>query len=387
MPTTNLVTKSLGKIEYGSGSGIPDHVAPKGSFYIDVDTDKIYINSDGTSTGWTSVLKNTVGEFYMNSNTTISLTATNSWVGISGTATASSFSSNLFTISTQSSPILSSTGQGGFESTVTTGTQGFVDNGWVVVNGAQVNKWYVGTTGASGSGFGAYISNTNGSTNTYATTSISTVYFYRDITIPAYSTRLNLSFSARVTGESVGATKYDYLRVYSIPTSQTLTAGTLLAGGLGDFNNLTGYPTQNLTFGVSPSISTQSRRIAFGWTNDGGAAGQPPASVDNISITADFPLNFTYIGSQSTFRSLLTGSLQSTGPISSVGVQIVKNTGTVSNQSESTINLGTNFKDSFSTQNVFTMSDGDVIRPFINNKVSNAAVLCPNLFLGIWEID
>ena len=393
MPTRNLIIETNGKIEYGSGDGNPDHVSPKGSFYIDNDTSDLYNNTDGTSTGWTSVLKRQSGEFYLSSNSSASATTANVWVGVQGNVTASSFSSNSFTFSRQVQ-ILSATGDGGFANTTVSGTGGFSTNGWIVTNGTQNSKWYVGATGASGSGFGAYISGTgNGADNFYSNSPSGVpvyVYFYRDVVVPALVTSLDLSFSFRGGGEST----FDLVRVFSVASSQVFTAGTLVAGGSLDVNFTqpvsvlaTSWNVRTVSLTVPVSAATQSRRIAFMWTNDGSARNQPGASIDNISLVANLPVSFTYTGSQSTFRSLLTGSFQATSAISNVGVIISKNGQTVSNLSETSYNIGTNIKDSFSTQNTFTMSNGDTIQPLINNKVSSTSITINDLYLGMWEVD
>jgi hypothetical protein len=324
-------------------------------------------------------------DFYMNNNTTTTLTATNSWTKIAGIGSLSQLSSSSFTYSSAITRLVSATGDGGFENTITTGTQGFVDNGWVVVNGSQTNKWFVGTTGASGSGFGAYVS-TNGAANTYTTTVSSVVHFYRDIVIPPWTNKVNLTFSIRVTGEGT----FDYVRVYNTANTFTPVAGTINSGQLAEYSLLTGYGTQTITITPTLSPTAQTRRITFTWRNDGSGGAQPPASIDNISITYDPMLELTYTGSQSTFKSTLSGSFQATATINNVGIQVAKNGLTNSNPSETTYTVsggGANEKTSFIVQNTFTMSDGDYINPLINNKSSATSVLVNDLFLNIIQID
>lgn len=325
------------------------------------------------------------GDLYMINNTTTTLTATGSWVKISGVAQTSDFTSSAFTYSGSSITLVSATGDGGFENTITSGTQGFQDNGWVVNNGSQTNKWYVGSTGASGSGFGAYISNNNGGTNTYTNTASSVVYFYRDVEIPAYSTSITVTFAIRVTGEST----FDYVRVYNASTSQAFTAGTLLTGQLAEYSVITpanSYPERRVTFTVNPSPSVQTRRIAFGWRNDTSAGTNPPASIDKVSIVANLPIHLNYTGKLAKFKAVLTGSFQATAGIANNSVLLAKN-GVTASSSESSFSISTNYKDAFSVQNTFTMSNGDAISPFINNKSSNVSVLVNDLYLSVIQID
>ena len=78
MATTNLIDKSLGNIEIQSGNGTPDHAAPIGTLYTNVDTGTLYSNTVGTATGWDSMNKVAYGEIYLSANTTTtSLTAPN----------------------------------------------------------------------------------------------------------------------------------------------------------------------------------------------------------------------------------------------------------------------------------------------------------------------
>lgn len=393
MPS-NLVIKSLGRVELSSGDGIPDQVAPIGSVYTDTLTGDSYVNSTGRISGWEPILKKKYCFFYITNNTTSSVTATNSWIKIA--IPGQLIGSNLFTYSS-SETLISATGDGGFSNTITTGTQGFADNGWIVLNRNNTNKWFVGTTGASGgTGFGAYISNNNGASNLYSNTvSGSTAsYFYKDITIPAYTANYNVSFSIRVGGEGTPATTlYDYVRVYSELTTQNFT--TLVAGGLGDFNSnsptvvaTSSFSTRTTSFTTPISSVSQTRRFAFGWINDFSTNPSPAPSIDNISVTTTSPISITYTGSQSTFRVLMTGSYQSAaGAINNASILIAKNNGTSSNLSDFTLNLSTgNRKESFLIQNIFTMSSGDSISPFINNEGSNVSLIINDLKLSIWEV-
>jgi len=83
MPTTNLQSQSLGNILIESGTGTPDHTSPKGSYYTNITTGSLFINSNGTSTGWEMLNKVAWGEMYIQSNTTNTTTTTN-WVSTTG---------------------------------------------------------------------------------------------------------------------------------------------------------------------------------------------------------------------------------------------------------------------------------------------------------------
>lgn len=115
-------------------------------------------------------------------------------------------------------------------------TYPYIDNfdteQWVYINGTQTNKFYTGTPITANNVTYAdnklFVSN-DGLTNTYASTA-SSVYAYRDITLPATITNAQISFDWILKGEGISATTtpYDYARFYIIPASITPTAGTNL---------------------------------------------------------------------------------------------------------------------------------------------------------------
>lgn len=399
---TNLSSQSLGKSQLVSGIGKPDVSDTEGSLYSDNSEGNIYQKNGNFPGQWESILKVNRINLSINNNTITQLTVTGSWVGFGGAARVDPLSSTTFTYSSVGTSILSPTGDGGFESSAIQGTQGFAANNWIVLNGVQGNKWYVGTTGGTGSTrneYGAYISNNQGASNSYSIASASAVWFYRDVNIPPNTIKVNLSLVVRVTGELT----FDYLRVYNFPTSQTLTAGSPAPGTspwgtafaaslLSEYSEVTDEVTPWLVDSINfdpPTISssTQSRRLAFAWRNDGLVGNDPPASVDRISLTAVTPLTVTYTGSQSKFKALLTGSIQTPSATGiDVAFQISKNSVTASNVSENTFSVFTNTKDHFIVQNTFTLSTGDTVVPYLNNKSSNATVTINDLQLSIWEV-
>ena len=83
MATTNLQSQSLGNILIESGNGTPNHISSKGSYYTNIDTGSLFINSTGTSTGWEMMNKVAWGEIYLQANGT-NTAGTTSWVSLSG---------------------------------------------------------------------------------------------------------------------------------------------------------------------------------------------------------------------------------------------------------------------------------------------------------------
>jgi hypothetical protein len=158
-------------------------------------------------------------------------------------------------------------------------------NPFVFVNGTQTNKWTYGiATGNTGSSI--YISNDNGTTNSYSTGTSSTVHSYRDIAIPSGTTVADFSFDWKGTGESC----CDYMRVWLVPSTFTPTAGTEIISGSGriqvggNLNSQSTWQTYtNNTLDVS-SFANSTMRLVFEWINDGSVGTNPPAAVDNINL-------------------------------------------------------------------------------------------------------
>src|SRR4029453_13878176 len=112
-------------------------------------------------------------------------------------------------------------------------------NGWTLITGSAVNKWYVGSGATPSAGTNsAYISNNSGAAYAYTTTASSVVYFYRDITFPAGETDIVLSFKWKAQGER----NYDWILVWSAPTSITPAANIPTAASQSWNNITTAYP-------------------------------------------------------------------------------------------------------------------------------------------------
>ena len=190
--------------------------------------------------------------------------------------------------------LISPTGDGGFESGAT-----FLANGWTVVNGAT-NQWFVGTVAVPSAGTNsAYISNdVGGATYNYLNTAASTVHFYRDVTFPAAETNIVLSFRWKCQGEA----SFDYVTVYSMPTSVTPTVNNP-AGAFQSWLNIPTSYAGAVVHAVPPNLNLQAtyqtqticlpsayagttRRLVFMFSNDPSVGTQPPGSIDEISLVS-----------------------------------------------------------------------------------------------------
>jgi len=194
--------------------------------------------------------------------------------------------------------LISPTGDGGFSNGAT-----FAANGWTNASSAN-NPWVVGTAVATApiSGNSAYISNDGGVTNAYTPDNNASNFFWRDITVPAGETIITLTFNWMCQGEST----WDNWQVFYAPTTVTpvgstthpgsgatnvpagITGATWLANG-----NLQGT-VQTATVSLPASLAGTTFRLIFSWKNETGGV-QPPASIDNISLTSRAPGNFISI--------------------------------------------------------------------------------------------
>ncbi|HPZ03940.1 MAG TPA: fibronectin type III domain-containing protein [Bacteroidales bacterium] len=166
------------------------------------------------------------------------------------------------------------------------------ESGFTFANNPTGNNWYIGsatgvnnTTGGSN---GLYISNDNGTTNAYTSTSTA-VWAFRDIYFTPSTDDYTLTFDWKCYGEGSGSYPYDYFNVYigapAMPvagTSIVVPAGaTALATAL---NQQTTWQQASYTLPVA-DYSGQTMRLYFCWRNDGSVANQPPAAIDNIAVS------------------------------------------------------------------------------------------------------
>ena len=159
---------------------------------------------------------------------------------------------------------------------------------WTIVNGTQTNAWYIGAGDATygpyeGNNF-AYISNDGGTTVAYTTNAASVTHIYTDIAFDADCMEFPLSFQWRCRGEG---SYWDRMRVYLVDTNVTPVAGTELTTGqvgLDNYNLQTDWTAETIT--LPGSLSGTVKRLVFSWRNDTSVGNQPPANIDNISLTA-----------------------------------------------------------------------------------------------------
>ena len=181
---------------------------------------------------------------------------------------------------------------------------GFEDDGeniaWVRENGTYSNKWCIGTATNNGGTKALYISYDNGTNNTY-TTSASYVYAYRELNFASAGDYI-ISFDWNARGES-GC--WDAMYAALVPqgiacppasnitgSTNSLPTGYINVADVSQSYNTTGvflwtyavsdWRTSTMTIPINtPGLYT----LVFYWKNDGSGGNNPPASVDNISVT------------------------------------------------------------------------------------------------------
>nr|MCR5445206.1 fibronectin type III domain-containing protein [Bacteroidales bacterium] len=163
--------------------------------------------------------------------------------------------------------------------------------GWELINGELTNKWAWGTAANNGGEKGLYISNDNGVTNAYTISSAAAMVYATKL-LNFTEGKFEFSYDWIANGEGSS----DYIRVALVPTSLPLTAGTTVPTGL----SATSLPTgcialdggsklnlvttwQNKT--VAVNVAAGNYYLVFAWRNDGSVGNQPPAAIDNVSIT------------------------------------------------------------------------------------------------------
>ena len=155
------------------------------------------------------------------------------------------------------------------------------------------NKWTVGTATHSEGEYALYVTNYSATGYTYDVTRESIAWVYRDVFFDSENQEYIISFDFKGMGERINQNTYDYLNVYVgppaeiediyyntyNPTVDPPEGATLFLEKLCQNSDWTNY-----SFTVDASFSGV-QRIYFMWRNDGSGGTQPPAAIDNLSIT------------------------------------------------------------------------------------------------------
>ena len=162
--------------------------------------------------------------------------------------------------------------------------------GWELINGTLTNAWAWGTAVNNGGTHALYVSNDGGTTNAYTNNSAAMVYATKLLNFT--EGKYEFAYNWMANGEA----NWDFLRVALVPASVSLTAGTSLPTGLtysavpsgwiaidggSQLKGVTDWQNQS----VAVNVPAGNYYMVLAWRNDGSGGVQPPAAVDNVSIT------------------------------------------------------------------------------------------------------
>ena len=170
------------------------------------------------------------------------------------------------------------------------------DNGnWILSNG--YNGWYIDTSAHSSGAQALYISGDSAASNTYVIDQTTISYAARAFNMAAGD--YTISYDYRVNGEG-GYSNYDYMRVWLAKGDAAFVANAAPGGvqyGLdtvtpegwfdlapagGALNLVTDWQSGS----KDVTIETAGRYfLVFMWRNDYSVGNQPPAAIDNVSVS------------------------------------------------------------------------------------------------------
>lgn len=166
-----------------------------------------------------------------------------------------------------------------------------ISNNWNLINGTQTNAWAWGSAAKKDGSKGLYISNNGGTTNAYSGSSI--VYASQLFSFAAGDYIVSYDWLCKGEKGSYGSSSYDYLRVFLVPATTELTAGS------GSFS-YSGQPTGWISLDDAAALvnvsewqhksvninipSNANYYVVFAWISDGSGGDNPPAAIDNFSI-------------------------------------------------------------------------------------------------------
>ncbi len=163
----------------------------------------------------------------------------------------------------------------------TCGFEADEDTGWAVFNGSATNKWFIGSATNNGGSRSLYISDNNGTSNSYNISYSCDVYAYR-----AFSLADDGDYALSFDWKGVGESSYDYLYAYIAPGSANFDGSSVSTTG---WQNVSGLLNGSSTWQTVqiPLIGATAGTyyLVFYWHNDGSMGEQPPAAIDNISVS------------------------------------------------------------------------------------------------------
>ncbi|MEE1097901.1 MAG: fibronectin type III domain-containing protein, partial [Bacteroidales bacterium] len=173
-------------------------------------------------------------------------------------------------------------------------------NGWLLKNGSCTNKWYIGTP-AGATSASLFISNNNGVSAVYSTSSSSTVVAEKLFQLGATDS-ISISFDIAIGGES----SFDYLKVYWAPITENYEPTSngdapFAASDYGDYLIMNNYipeysyqnsyrfvnlitGTQNMSVTLANDYPNELRKLVLVWVNDNTSGNGQGAVIDNVMV-------------------------------------------------------------------------------------------------------
>jgi hypothetical protein len=192
--------------------------------------------------------------------------------------------------------LLNPAGDGGFETGNTLAL-----NNWVQkTNGttSSFDGWVVGSAPVVSAGAnGGYVSSYGGTAWVYAEMGTpgypSIIHLYHDFTLPAGESVAVISFKWKAQGEGSGANDADNLKVFLTPSSITPNASTAVSSlyqiGDASYNQSSASwnSVNNITVTGTPG---SAYRLIFSWYSNASGIFNPPAAIDEVSVTSYAPI-------------------------------------------------------------------------------------------------
>ena len=162
--------------------------------------------------------------------------------------------------------------------------EGQLPSQWVLTHDAT-NNWYVGRATNNGGSRAMYVSNNDGASYSYNIGSSSDSYAYFSFGVEE-TCLLNVSYDWKCNGES----EYDFARAFVVPISLGPTSD-----GITYYSEPSDWiPVDDGQMVGSESWTRMSKNVlldpgyyylVFYWENDGSVGTQPPAAIDNLSVS------------------------------------------------------------------------------------------------------
>ncbi len=162
-------------------------------------------------------------------------------------------------------------------------------NGWSTSQaGTGRGGWANGTATFYAGTKSAYISRNNGTNNNYLGDQPRVQHLYRAIAFPVGETIINLSFHWKANGEG-SFSDWDNLKVFVSNTIPTAGTENLDAERVGAdwYNQQTSW--QNVSLTLPTAYAGTTKYLIFQWKQDTSGTYNPPAAVDNITLTSQAP--------------------------------------------------------------------------------------------------